>query len=177
MAPIHTKNRALALRTLQRIILSSHWLGNLRGCPIIFSIFRTTHKLLVRSSVAFKNSRVFFSAYISRLGPFTTASPILSYYSGDNSPKASNTSPSTAYGGGHYDTHNAESLRSPVESDLMTPLSLTSSVGITTPATPHSLQVMQWGSDGANHPHPQVNTYFPNPEMYAKQPGPYDVVA
>lgn len=85
--------------------------------------------------------------------------------SGDASPKSSTTSPSASFGG--YDGNNSDSLRSPVESDLMTPISVTASVNISTPATPHSLQALQWAADGAQHPH-SVNHYFTGNDPYAK---------
>lgn len=75
-----------------------------------------------------------------------------------------------------FDPHS-EQLRSPADSDLMTPLSMNSSVSaLSAPATPHSLQ-MQWDSQ----PNGGYNPYFttnisPVTDVYAKTVGSYDVV-
>lgn len=93
------------------------------------------------------------------------ATVIFWYLSGDASPKSSTVSPSASFGG--YDGNTSDSLRSPVESDLMTPISVNASVNISTPATPHSLQALHWVADG-QHPH-SVNPYFTTGnEHYAK---------
>ncbi|KAH8113484.1 hypothetical protein DFH11DRAFT_302629 [Phellopilus nigrolimitatus] len=95
---------------------------------------------------------------------------------GDSSPKSSSTSPPMPFGG--YDPHGSDSLRSPVDSDLMTPLSLQSSVPLSSPATPHSLHVLQWATDGGNaHHNGHVNPYFANQGVYSKAVNAYDVVA
>jgi len=76
-----------------------------------------------------------------------------------------------------FDSHS-EQLRSPADSDLMTPLSINSSVpALSAPATPHSLQTMHWDSQ----PNGGYNPYFttnmsPVTDVYAKTVGAYDVV-
>lgn len=99
--------------------------------------------------------------------------------SGEEPPKSS-TSPSFTNG---FDSHShSEQLRSPADSDLMTPLSINSSVpgsALSAPATPHSLQTLHWDAQPA--PTGGYNPYFttnmsPVADVYAKSAGVYDVV-
>lgn len=104
---------------------------------------------------------------------FWIQAPTTNLISGDNSPKSNSTSPPNTYGG--FESHSSEQLRSPADSDLMTPISIPSSIP---PTTPHSIQHMHWNNEGAgSHHSPHVNTYFPNTEIYAKTVGGYDVVS
>ncbi|KAI5123137.1 hypothetical protein M0805_000840 [Coniferiporia weirii] len=93
---------------------------------------------------------------------------------GDGSPK-STTPPAVPFGG--FEAHHSDSLRSPVESDLMTPMSVSASVPLSVPATPHPLHVMHWATaeNGGGH-HNGVNSYFANPDAYAKAVNAYNGV-
>ncbi|KAL5482892.1 hypothetical protein ACEPAI_9487 [Sanghuangporus weigelae] len=77
-----------------------------------------------------------------------------------------------------YDGHTSEALRSPVETDLMTPLTtISTSVPMSGPPTPHSMHMLQWGTDNNAHHNGHVSAYFTNADVYAKGVGAYDVVS
>lgn len=86
-------------------------------------------------------------------------------FTGSNGFDSSATGPGAGAGQGH----------SPVDSDLMTPLS----IPLSTPTTPHTLQSMHWADAAAAAPQSNgYNSYFSSvqTDVYAKAV-PYDVVA
>lgn len=102
----------------------------------------------------------------------TTLFNDFSFYSQDEHAKS--TSPPY----GSFDSHS-ESLRSPVESDLMTPLSIASNVPLSSPTTPHTMHTMHWND--TSHQSSGYNPYFSNvpsvPDVYSKAVATYDVVS
>ncbi|THH05661.1 hypothetical protein EW145_g4633 [Phellinidium pouzarii] len=106
----------------------------------------------------------------SRCSIFRRIQELRSILHGDGSPKSS-TSPAVPFGG--YDANNSDSLRSPVESDLM---SVSASVPLSAPATPHSLHVLHWAAENGGAHHGGVHPYFAHTDVYAKAVGAYNNV-
>lgn len=111
----------------------------------------------------------------SRCSIYRHIQDLKSILHGDESPKPSSAPTTGPYT--NFEGHTSETLRSPVESDLMTPISIPTSVPMSAPPTPHSLHMLQWGAENNAHHNGHVNAYFANPDVYAKTVGAYDVVS